>query len=78
MTRSPNSMLKKATLHPPSPVRAETRTWPELRSHLAHILNVPHGKERVLARLGLVGVTGGTPAALLDSLFEHAALLLPT
>jgi hypothetical protein len=51
-------MLKKATLHPPSPVRAETHTCPELRSRLANILNVPHGKERVLARLGWAGEIG--------------------
>jgi hypothetical protein len=33
-------MLKKAILHPPSPVRVETRTFPELRSQSSVYLNV--------------------------------------
>jgi hypothetical protein len=39
-------------LHPPNPRRAETGLLPKLRSRLVPILNVPHGKERVLARWG--------------------------
>jgi hypothetical protein len=49
---------------------------PQPRSRLATILNVPHGKERVLARLGWEGEIGyasgcASPAALLDGFFEH-------
>ena len=45
-------MLKKVILHPPSPVRAETRTFPELCSRFVQRLNVPHVEGACLGRLG--------------------------
>lgn len=60
-------MLKNALLHPPSPPRAETRTFPELRSQSSVLFNVAPlrldaqtscGLAREGARLGALGVGG--------------------
>jgi hypothetical protein len=60
-------------------MRAEPRTFPELRSRLKEILNVPMGRSRTWPAQGWAGeiyryVSGFTLAtAFLDGLFEHAA-----
>jgi hypothetical protein len=75
MTRSPRSMLKKATSHPAQPRARETCTCPELRSRLVGILNVPPREGARLGALGM-GVTG-TPAvpALPAALLREGARL---
>jgi hypothetical protein len=54
-------MLKKALLHPPCLKRAGTRSFPSFVLGSTKSSTYSHGKERVLARLGWVGVIG-TPA----------------
>jgi hypothetical protein len=54
-------MLKKGNSTSTHYSRAETRAFPEVRSRLVNILNVPAGKERILVRLGWGGGMG-TPA----------------
>jgi len=55
-------MLKTVSLHPPSPVRAETHTFPVLRSRLREVLNVAQGYASDFS----------SAAALLDDRFEHS------
>ena len=70
-------MLKKSPTTPSLPQARQHAPHPELRSRFDEILNVPHGKERVLARLGRVGEIGC--ACVSSSLrprwkrFEHPA-----
>ena len=48
-------MLKTVLFHPPCPKRAGTRLFPDLRSRLASVLNVPRGKGRSWPAQGWAG-----------------------
>lgn len=68
-------MLKKATLHPRNPVRAETPTFPDLRSRSFNASTYRLGTRACLGRLRDGGWNGrfgfSLNAAGLDGLFEH-------
>ena len=53
-----NQDAEKSPTTPSLPQARQHAPHPELRSRFDEILNVPHGKERVLARLGRVGERG--------------------
>ena len=53
-----NQDAEKSPTTPSLPQARQHAPHPELRSRFDEILNVPHGKERVLARLGRVGRVG--------------------